>query len=142
MRNILKYQILLVLLFNFSFAYCDTTDHYQVFYNHNLIKKNSAGVKDSTPVILEKSAIKENDSLIIKYWKDALCDECKFFIVVIDDKKRYVKVLSCVGRGMPLAISIEDIRQWSEYYKVNSFEVYYYEEKPAFPIDLFTLILQ
>jgi len=129
------------MLFKFPVAFCDTTDHYQVFYNNTILRNFPDEIKDSSAIILKKADIKESDSLIIKYWKGALCDNCKFFIVVIDDKKRYVKVVSHIGRGMPLAISLEDIQKWSEYYKVNSFEIYYYEERPAFPIDLFTLIL-
>ena len=121
-----------------SSAFCDTTDYFHVFYNKIKIKD----VSISLPLQMKKADIKENDTLSVEYWDDTPCATCKFFLVVIDNKNNYVKVSTNIGQGEPLIIPMSAIMLWSDNKLVNTFDIYYYEEKPAFPIHLFTLKLQ
>ena len=124
------------------YSYGDTTDYYYVFYNNIKINKYTGINADTLPLIFKKADIKNSDVLIVKYWDDSPCEKCKFFLVVIDDKKQYVKVVSNTGQGSPLSVPLAEIIEWSKNNDVTMFEVYYYEEKPAFPIHLFKVILE
>jgi len=123
-------------------VFCDTIGYYHVYYNNIILKNSSDKTGDTLPVVVKKADIKEKDSLTIKYWQDTPCENCKFFLVVIDERKKYVKVTSTIGQASPLSISLSEILKWSENYYNDNFEIYYYKEKPAFPIHLFKLILE
>ena len=131
----------LYLLLGLSVARCDTTDHYSIYYNNVEARTISGKVHDSIPLEFNKKNIGINDKLAVKYSSDSLCTDCKYFLVVIDNKKRYVKVVSNSGQGTPLTFALSEVLEWSNKYLVNKFDIYYYKEKPAFPIYLFTLKL-
>jgi len=104
-----------------------------------MIKENP---RDTTPISFYKTEIKETDSLSVRYWTDTPCTSCRFYLVVIDEKNIYVKVISAIGQGVPLIISMKDILDWSTENSIDYFNIYYYEEKPAYPIHLFSMVLK
>jgi hypothetical protein len=133
------FLIILFLFIGTSVARCDTTDHYSIYYNDIKIHDYNINTEDSIPLAFDKTSLKENDNLTVKYWSDTLCATCKYYLVIIDSEKRYVKVVSCTGQGIPLTFSMSEVLNWSNENSIDTFEIYYYEEKPAFPVYLFTL---
>jgi hypothetical protein len=131
----------LLLLIGFSIARGDTTDHYSIYYNDIEVRTNSIKVHDSVPLEFNKKNIGLDDKLTVKYSSDSLCSTCKYFLVIIDSEKKYVKVVSNSGQGTPLTFSLNEVLDWSNEKTVNRFDIYYYAEKPAYPIYLFTLNL-
>lgn len=138
-ESFIFYIVFIILLFLAERAKSDTIDYYHVYYNNVKIKEYP---NDTIPIIIKKSEIKDSDTLSIRYWNDTPCTNCKFYLVVIDNKKIYVKVTSTTGQGTPLSISMKDILEWSAINLVDNFDIYYYEEKPAYPIHLFKLIFK
>ena len=135
-----SFWLLIVISFTFLFqAAADTTDFYHILYNKDLLK---AYPGDTVPISIIRTDIKDSDSLTIKYWSDTPCKSCKFYLVVIDQKKNYVKVVSAIGQSAPLSISVKDIFDWSANELVDNFDLYYYEEKPAYPIHLCKLVFK
>jgi hypothetical protein len=124
------------------YAYCDTIDTYRIYYNNKLVKEHSIASDDTIPVIVKRSDITETDSITIIYSQDSPCESCKFYVVIIDKMKKLVKVVSAMGTETPLVFSLDEIRDWAENNSSEMFEVYYYKEKPAFPVHLFRLALE
>jgi len=120
----------------------DTTDYYSISYNNVILGNYKGGTNDSIPLFFEKTSIKENDELTVKYMSDTLCGTCRYYLVIIDSEKHYVKVISNTGQGSPLTFSVSEVLNWSNEKFIDRFEIYYYPEKPAFPAHLFTMILK
>jgi hypothetical protein len=138
--NYKLFCLVILLLFSLEIKVnADTIDYYHIYYNNILINNNSS---DSGAISFKKVEIKESDSLSVKYWTDTPCASCRFYLVAIDENNIYVKVTSNIGQGSPLTISMKDILDWSAQNNVDYFNIYYYEEKPAYPIHLFKLVLK
>ncbi len=114
---------------------------YHVYYNKILVKSNLDTVTQIIPLHFKYSDILITDSLFINYLETKSCDSCKYFLVVIDSHKNYVKVLSNQGQKNSFAVSVFDIKLWADKNKINMFEIYYYKEKPAFPVHLLKIVL-
>jgi len=115
--------------------------NYKVFYNKILVKSALDTATQLSPLHFKNSDILVTDSLYIYYSDNNSCDSCMYFVVVIDNQKKYVKVLSNQGQKYAYVIPIYDLKRWAEANKLNIFEIYYYKEKPAFPIHLLKIIL-
>ncbi len=130
MKTILKiYFLTSILIFSTGNGFCDTIDYYHVYYNNLKIKEfNQHHLKNPPTIEIDIDSLKNADKIIVKYWNDTPCSNCKFFIRVKDnDTKKIISENSNIGQFKPLTIKLKDLLEYYAIKNKSKLEIYYFE---------------
>ena len=120
-------SLITVFIMSFSLsAKSDTIDFWHIYYNGVKIKEcNQLAINE---IALKLKKIKREDSIIVKYFRDTPCFNCKSILDIEDDKG--ILILKATGNGTlsPIKFAIKDILRNSK--RRKRIKVFYREEPP------------
>jgi len=114
---------------------------YHVYYNNEVIRQfNQNDIGRKNVVEIEKAAVKESDTLTVKYWHDTPFDTCRCSLILWSPQYNMGYSIQGSGRGNEFKIALGELLAYSRKQGVFTFEVQYVEEmwssKPLFIIQL------
>jgi len=117
--------IVLLMLIAARFSYADTTDFWHVYYNQKQIG-DFAEYSDSNILTISCSAVHDNDSLHVSYFKDAPCDDCQMHLVFYQGKDRVFESPKVFGTFSLLSVPIAPLIRFKK--ERSSLTVFYAED--------------
>ncbi|MPL95785.1 hypothetical protein SDC9_41957 [bioreactor metagenome] len=115
-----------------SAAQADTIDVYHVYYNNEVIRQfNQNDIGRKKVVEIEKAAVKETDTLTVKYWHDTPFDTCHCSLILWSPQYNIGYSTQGSGRGNTFNIALGELLAYSRKQGVFLFEVQYVEEMRA-----------
>lgn len=124
-------KIIIILLLTLSFkGFCtelDTLDYWHVYKNDKIIAKFNSVSKDLN-IKINKSEIKESDTISIRYGKDSRCSNCKYILFVRDEKKRKLRITKSDKYWDKLSFGLLDLIEFGQKNKSKRYDFYYWEE--------------
>jgi len=138
MNKILITFGLLVLPF---IGFCDTLDYWQVYYNDSVIAKFNA-VSQDLKIEIDRSKIKEGDTLTVRHGDDTPCINCKFVLFVRDEKKRKLRITETKEFWGKLSFDLPDLIEFGDKNKSNRYDFYYWEQDDEGDKTPMNLVLQ
>jgi hypothetical protein len=120
--------LLIFALFVSHICMADTIDYWHVYYNKTKLKECNQ-VNCGETLTFKTGNIKNGDSIIVKYFRDTPCFDCKTTLTAEDGK--HLAVITSHGKGTfnPISISLTDLFKFKEQSGKDYFEIYYSEDK-------------
>ncbi len=124
----MKKNLITILILTIShYVFCDTLDYWHVYYNDSTIAQYNSNVSD-TKIEIEKSRLKENDLLTIRYGDDTPCNNCKFYLFVQNEEKKKFRIVETNELWGKLSINLFELSEFGKTNRNNKFEFYYWEK--------------
>jgi hypothetical protein len=122
-----KFLITLGLLILPLMGFCDTLNYWHIYYNDSVIAKFNAASQD-LKIEIDRSKIREGDSLTIRYFDDTPCNNCKSVLFVRDEKKRKMRVTETNELLGKLSLELKDLIEFGDKQESKRYDFYYWEE--------------
>ncbi len=123
-----KTLLLLILTFFIShLCKADTIDYWHVYYNKAKLKEFNHFF-DRETIVLKTDNIKNDDSIIVQYFRDTPCSDCVTTLTAEDGNHNSVTTNHGKGTKNPVAISLADLHKYKKENGNDFFEIYYHEE--------------
>lgn len=123
-----KTIVLFILTFFIShICKADSIDYWHVYYNKTKLKEFNQFNAGQT-LVLKTGNIKNDDSIIVQYFRDTPCFDCLTTLSAEDGKHYSVTTNHGKGTLNPVAISLADIHKYKQENGNDYFEIYYHEE--------------
>ncbi|WP_064967211.1 hypothetical protein [Tenacibaculum ovolyticum] len=123
-------KIIIILLLISSFkgfsTGLDTLDYWQVYKNDKIIAKFNSVSKDLN-IKINKSEIRESDTISIRYGKDIRCSNYKYILFVRDEKKRKLRIIKSDKYWDKLSFGLLDLIEFGQKNKSKRYDFYYWE---------------
>ncbi|PWG04048.1 hypothetical protein DIS07_14755 [Polaribacter aquimarinus] len=126
MQRIIIIILLLTLSFKGFSTELDTLDYWHVYKNDKIIAKFNSVSKDLN-IKINKSEIKESDTISIRYGKDTRCSNCKYILFVRDEKKRKLRITESDKYWDKLSFGFLDLIEFGQKNKSKRYDFYYWE---------------
>lgn len=126
-KTIYKILVTFILLISPIIGVCDTLDYWHIFYNDSIIAKFNSTSQD-LKIEISKSTIKENDTLTLRYRSDTPCTNCKFVLLVRDEKKIHLKRTETTTAWANLSFNFHELIQKGDKKKSKTYDFYYWEQ--------------
>ncbi|MFT4666353.1 MAG: hypothetical protein ACI8YQ_001768 [Polaribacter sp.] len=124
-------KIIIILLLTLSFkgfsTELDTLDYWHVYYNDKVIAKFNSVSKDLN-VKIDRSEIKESDTISIRYGKDTRCPNCKYILFVRDEKKRKLRITESDQFWSKLSFGLVDLTEFGRKNESKRYDFHYWEQ--------------
>lgn len=141
-KNILKKILVTLGLLTLPLiGFCDTLDYWHVYYNNSVIAKFNSASQD-LKIKIDRFKIKENDTLTIRHGDDTRCTNCKFVLLVRDEKKRKLKITETDEFWGKLSFELNDLIKFGDKNKSKQYDFYYWEQNDVEDKHPMTLVLQ
>ena len=101
---------------------CDTITNWQVYHNEKLIAKLNI-YNEGFEILINKEKLKEGDTIIVNYFRDTPCFDCKSFLSVEDGKHHHIVNWSGKGTFTPKKFLVDELLKSEKEY----FEIWYHE---------------
>jgi len=126
-RTMNKILITLGLLMSPFIGFCDTLDYWHVYYNDSVIAKFNS-VSPDLKIEIDRSKIKEGDTLTVRHGDDTPCINCKFVLFVRDEKKRKLRNTETNEFWGKLSFGLKDLIEFGDKNESKRYDFYYWEE--------------
>ncbi|MBP4139238.1 hypothetical protein [Flavobacterium geliluteum] len=83
----------------------DTISVWHVYYNKVKIKEYNQ-YNNKTPLIIKSSNYKIGDSITVKYFSDANCNNCSTGIMIGSEENRFTMTGKSIGTGNPISFPV------------------------------------
>ena len=140
-RTMNKILITLGLLVLPFIGFCDTLDYWHVYYNDSVIAKFTS-VSPDLKIEIDRSKIKEGDTLTVKHGDDTPCFNCKFVLFVRDEKKRKLRITETNEFLGKLSFGIKDLIEFGDKNESKRYDFYYWEQNDSGDKPPMKLVLQ
>ena len=128
MKKLKKLFIIFIILISIK-SYgvkLDTLDYWHVYLNEKVLSKYNSVSKDLV-INIDKSKIKENDTISIRYGSDTRCVNCKYILFVRDEKKHKLRVTETKNYWNKLSFGLKDLIEFGQKNKSKRYDFYYWE---------------
>ncbi len=122
-------------------GFCDTLDYWHVYYNDSVIAKFNS-VSQDLKIEIDRSKIKEGDTLTVRHGDDTPCINCKFVLFVRDDKKRKLRITQTDEFWGKLSFQLKDLIEFGDKNESKRYDFYYWEQYASGDKTSMKLVLQ
>lgn len=123
------------------FGFCDTLDYWHVYYNDSLIAKFNS-VSQDLKIEIDRFKIKEGDTLTFRHGDDTPCINCKFVLLVRDEKNRKLRITETDEFWGKLSFGLKDLLEFGDKNESKRYDFYYWEQDDSGYMSPMTLLLQ
>jgi len=122
-------------------GFCDTLDYWHVYYNDSVIAKFNSTSQD-LKIEIDRSKIKEGDTLSVRHGDDTPCINCKFVLFVRDEKKRKLRITETKEFWSKLSFGLPELLEFGDENESKRYDFYYWEQDENGDKTPMTLVLQ
>jgi hypothetical protein len=105
----------------------DTISYWHIYYNTKKIKECNTYSKEE--IRIKEKDVKRTDFLMIEYFRDTPCSECKTQVIIESNKQFIITKGTGIGTFNPVKIAVFDLLQYHLKNKKEIYKVLYYEEQ-------------
>jgi hypothetical protein len=136
-----KILITLGLLMLPFIGFSDTLAYWHVYYNDSVIAKFNS-VSQDLKIEIDRSRIKEGDTLTLRHGDDTPCINCKFVMLVRDEKKRKLRITATSEFWGKLSFGLKDLIEFGDKNESKRYDFYYWEQDDSGDKTPMKLVLQ
>jgi hypothetical protein len=122
-----KILITLGLLMLPLIGFCDTIDFWHIYYNNIVIAKFNS-VSQDLKIEIDRSKIKDEDTLAVRHGDDTPCIDCKSVLFVGDEMKQKLKIAETNEFWGKLSFALKDFIEFGDKNMGNQYDFYYWEQ--------------
>jgi hypothetical protein len=136
-----KILITLGLLILPLIGFCDTIDYWHIYYNNIVLAKFNS-VSQDLKIEIDRSRIKDEDTLTVRHGDDTPCIDCKSVLFVGDEKKQKLKIAETNEFWGKLSLGLKDFIKFGDKNMSNQNDFYYWEQDDNGDETTMKLVLQ